>query len=486
MDSITQLQGKLNEANNLLQYVSRELDGYAERGNNSKINFSELKLRGEQYGFYEHPLKNCDFQDEYMTLLVSLLVSGDKEEEGWTILYQIATGADYKNDLPSLVKDAQTLTEERFAEILRMISSCNLSHTFAIDSLLLGHRMGADDAQLKLLAGIFELLKLDVAFLKEAMSFVQILDSTLWEDYAYKSKAWKLLTAQDMATYIGGIATNSIKDAMEMKDTRIVISDIVHNDKNMLLFDNWKAKEILFLRCKFMKIGGMFSSKKRLIFADCSFDENVAHFADDHRYKYLAHYVWTDEQYAVYRNFIKLSNSCFVRCAFTNFRDAVPMMDLDKCLIRECMLEKCGQGPSSSILLKFRNSNITTTTFKECSSYRSYGTNGSSRNGNDTSTGCVIYLSNSKSEENIFDNCSNMVCDGSYGFSCLVILDNHSYMKNCQFSNSGSSWSGDRYRHGRTYMLQMCNSEESENKGVDSIGHIDSVPEKIFLIVDKL
>ena len=63
MDSITKLRGKLSEAEEILRYVSKELESYSTADKDTRLNFSELKLRGEQYSFFEHPLEGKIFQD---------------------------------------------------------------------------------------------------------------------------------------------------------------------------------------------------------------------------------------------------------------------------------------------------------------------------------------------------------------------------------------------------------------------------------------
>ena len=174
MDSITKLRGKMAEAESLMQYVSKELEGYSAKDAEEHLNFAELKLRGEQYSFYEHPLTGKLFRDDYLALLIYLISLGGKKEEGWTVLYQIAAGYDYQGELQNFTTDAMTFTEERLSDLIREIYAAELANTFAMDSLMISHHMGADDAQLKFLAGVYELLKLDKAFLSEAMKSVKM------------------------------------------------------------------------------------------------------------------------------------------------------------------------------------------------------------------------------------------------------------------------------------------------------------------------
>ncbi len=174
-------------------------------------------MRGEQYSFYEHPLTGKPFREDYLALMIYLISLGGKKEEGWTVLYRIAAGCDYQGELQNLTTDAMTFTEERLSDLIREIYSAELANIFAIDSLMISHHMGADDAQLKFLAGVYELLKLDNGFLTEAMEFVKVLDATYWDNPAGKSNTWTVLTAKDIATYIGGTPAASLSEVANLK-----------------------------------------------------------------------------------------------------------------------------------------------------------------------------------------------------------------------------------------------------------------------------
>ena len=113
------MRGKLAEAEDILKYVSKELEGYSTKDAEEHLNFAELKLRGEQYSFYEHPLTGKPFRDDYLALMIYLISLGGKKEEGWTVLYRIAAGCDYQGELQNLTTDAMTFTEERLSDLIR-------------------------------------------------------------------------------------------------------------------------------------------------------------------------------------------------------------------------------------------------------------------------------------------------------------------------------------------------------------------------------
>jgi len=474
MDSITKLQSKLAEAENILKYVSKELNGYAQdKSVGSNLNFAEIKLRGEQYSFYEHPLKNQIFQDEYFALMIYVISLGGKKEEGWTILYRIAAGCDYQKDLQYLTTDAMTFTEERLSEIIRLIYSADMARTFALDSLMICFHMGADDAQLQFLAGVYELLKIDKDFLTEAMQFVKVLDATYWDNLAEKSKVWNFLTAKDVATYIiDAYPATSIEEAAQLNYKRVGISGITYTSKDVLNLDDWQADEILFINCKFENCGGIYSQNKSTKFIGCKFEGNLRHNGGSN-YKYRA--------------FLQFTNAEFLNCFFMNFEDVIPMLNLSKGLIHLCAFKKCRQHLYSSMLLSIRDSNVSETKFESCDSsldtYYSCNKSGDS---------CMIYSLNSMWSKSSFFSCQNFshndgMCSGILSF--IIFLDKNSCCQLCSFENNNAygkthdvSYS-DIQRQG--YTIGLRESKQIDNNGNFSVDEIKYISKDIFIVGDK-
>lgn len=160
------------------------------------------------------------FRDEYLALLIAAVSLGGEKEEGWSLLYRIAASCGCGDKLQSLTIDAMTLKEDRLTETIRMICTARLERTFAIDSLMISHNMGADDVQLEFLAGLYELMKLEKNFLLEAMQFVKVVDLTLQNTADHQIQFDTILTARDIATYLGGYPVSSIDDAFERRRNR--------------------------------------------------------------------------------------------------------------------------------------------------------------------------------------------------------------------------------------------------------------------------
>ena len=486
MDSITKLQGKLHQAEEILQYVSKELEGYGENKTvGENLNFSALKLRGEQYSFYEHPIKGKLFCDGYLALLIYVISLGGKKEEGWTLLYRITAACDYQGELQSLTTDAMTLTEERISELIRGICEAKLERTFAIDTMMISHHMGADDAQLQFLAGLYELMTIDKNFLAEAIQFVKIFDSTFWDNLADKSREWKFLTARDIATYIGAYPADSLDEAAKLEHKRVVIKDITYTSKDVLNLDDWKADEILFLQCRFEKCGGIFSNDKIIKFSECVFDGNVVRFADSKEYRYLSIYRWTNDKYSSYKAFIQIRTAFFVNCKFKNFLDAVPMLHLGSGEIYSCNFENCCQEYGGSMLMNMNNAKVTKNQFLSCKS-SVYLCGGSTFSHNHSGHGCLIYSSNSIFEDNRFLNCINDVTSGEDygGISCILLLNKNSQCRKCFFENNFTS--GKTYRskfNGTT--IGLTDSQQYDNTGDFTVGNVNKISEKMFIVGDK-
>lgn len=493
MDSITKLRGKLAEAEDILQYVSKELEGYSTKDAEEHLNFAELKLRGEQYSFYEHPLTGKPFRDDYLALMIYLISLGGKKEEGWTVLYRIAAGCDYQGELQNLTTDAMTFTEERLSDLIREIYSAELANTFAIDSLMISHHMGADDAQLKFLAGVYELLKLDKGFLTEAMEFVKVLDATYWDNPAGKSKPWTILTAKDIATYIGGTPAESFSEAANLKKNRVIILNAAHTGSSVLLLDDWKPNEILFLNCRFENCGGIYSANKVVKFLSCSFDQSnfkrrkwnpsypsePSYFSSKHE--------WTNKEYSKYKELYRFENASFVNCIFKHFNDATPFLYLGRGLIHSCTFEDIRQYPEPCVMFTVNNAHVSNCRFTSClNSIHDFNLYSWTIDNIHRYTSCMIYSTNTIWKENRFVNCSNNF-NREYSYSItsyVLLLDKESHCNDCSFDNvttiikiAHNSYSRGKYWEdlAETSIIGLHDSSANNNEGatVSNVYEID-------------
>ena len=497
MDSITKLRAKLSEAESLLQYVSKELEGYSDTGAEEHLNFAELKLRGEQYAFCEHPLTGKLFRDDYLALLIYLISLGGKKEEGWTVLYRIAAACDYQGELQNLTTDAMTFTEERLSDLIREIYTAELANTFAIDSLMISHHMGADDAQLKFLAGIYELLKLDKAFLTEAMEFVKVLDATYWDNPVGKSKAWKVLTAKDIATYIGGTPAASLGEAANLKKNRVVIVNATHTSSSVLLLDNWKPNEILFLNCRFENCAGIYSANKVVKFLSCSFDQNnFQRLKWDPPYSSASSYFFTDYKWTIrdinykesyHKKLYHFENATFENCIFKHFNDATPFLYLGRGTIYGCTFEDIQQYPAPLVMFVVNNAHVSNCRFTSCcNSIHNFNLSFSLGSNVRYYTSCMIYSTNTIWKDNTFVNCSNNFNLDHMDYSIdsyVLLLDKGSRCNDCSFNNVATiikrhhcSYSRDYWEDcAETSIIGLHDSSADNNEGatVSKVGNID-------------
>lgn len=490
MDSITQLQSKLREAENILRYVSKELENFAEdKSVGSKLNFAEIKLRGEQYAFYEHPLKKQIFQDEYFALMIYVISLGGKKEEGWTTLYQIVAGCDYKKDLQHLTTDAMTLTEERLSEIIRMIYSAEMARTFALDSLLICCHMGADDAQLKFLSNFYDLLKLDKNFLTEAIQFVKAFDATFWDNPADKSKPWKFLVAKDIATYIGGTPAASLEEAANLKKNRVIVLNATYTGSSVLSLDDWQPNEILFLNCRFENCAGIYSNNKVVKFLSCSFDQSnfklrkFDPYYSSQRDYFLSQYKWTTRDSRIPYSF---ENASFANCTFKHFNDATHFLYLGSGLIHGCTFEDIRQYPTCCVMFIINNACVSNCLFKDC--YNSpHNFNGifDINNRGEKYITCMILSANTLWKDNKFVNCSNCFNLDSYDYklySYVLLLDKGSRCNDCSFDNvttiikrHRSGYRSDYWEDcAETSVIGLHDSSESNNEGA-TVSNVDTI-----------
>ena len=490
MDSITKLRGRLAEAEDILKYVSKELEGYSTKDSEEHLNFAELKLRGEQYSFYEHPLTGKPFRDDYLALMIYLISLGGKKEEGWTVLYRIAAACDYQGELQNLTTDAMTFTEERLSDLIREIYAAELANIFAIDSLMISHHMGADDAQLKFLAGVYELLKLDKAFLSEAMEFVKVLDATYWDNPADKSKPWKILTAKDIATYISGTPANSFAEAASIKKNRVVIVNATYTSSSVLLLDDWKPNEILFLNCRFENCGGIYSANKVVKFLNCSFDQSnfkryvYREYVLNHR-QHSNDYSRTSNSYEKYKELYHFENATFANCSFKCFNDMNAFLYLGSGLISACTFENIEQYPAYCRLFTINNAEVSNCQFINCHNHL-----GSEQNvdRNKFISSCMIYSKNSFWHSNKFMNCSNRISEEFghfYGAKSYVLLLENSRCNDCFFDNATTiikrfheGYRNNRWGYWENYtetsIIGLHDSSANNNEGA-TVSNVDKI-----------
>lgn len=334
--------------------------------------------------------------------MIYLISLGGKKEEGWTVLYRIAAGCDYQGELQNLTTDAMTFTEERLSDLIREIYSAELANIFVIDSLMISHHMGADDAQLKFLAGVYELLKFDKGFLTDAMEFVKVLDATYWDNPAGKSNTWTVLTAKDIATYIGGTPAASLSEAANLKKNRVIILNATYTSSSVLLLDEWKPNEILFLNCRFENCGGIYSANKIVKFLSCSFEQSTfkrrrfdpPYSSMSNQHYNLLYYTWTTGG-TRYQELYHFENASFANCTFKHFNDVTSFLYLGSGLVHGCTFEDIRQYPGCYVVFTINNSCVSNCRFKECyNSLENFNGNFDFSNRGEKYRSCMILSAN--------------------------------------------------------------------------------------------
>ena len=427
-------------------------------------------------------------------MLIYVISLGGNKEAGWTILYRIAASCRRQDNVQNLTTDALTFTEERISELIRSICSAELENIFVMDSLMICHNMGADDAQLKFLSGLYELMKVDKNFLTEAMQFVKVLDATFWDNPVNRVKPWKFLAAKDVAPYIGGAPAASFSEAAGLKKNRVVIMNATHTGSSVLLLDDWKPEEILFINCRFEKCGGIYSAKKTVKFAGCAFDQNGFK-----RYEYRPDYPsisssenireyrrTKNEPYERYKELYHFEDAAFADCSFKYFQDMHAFLYLGSGLISGCTFEHIRQYPAYCVLFTVNNAEVSNSQFINC-----HNTMPSRFNINYTFKGtyssCMIYSTNARWQAVQFKNCSNTFFATNYtDYSWnifILLLDKKSCCNGGVFENIESqlryevhpSYGRDytEYRSG-TAIIGVHESTAENNEGA-TVSQVDKI-----------
>ena len=100
METIAQLQSKLQEAADLLASVTRELDAHRNAGAAAEsFDFARLRCDAENHPYTGHPVTRSSIPELYYLLLLTILTSAEAKEAQWLHLYRIAQGADYAQDV---------------------------------------------------------------------------------------------------------------------------------------------------------------------------------------------------------------------------------------------------------------------------------------------------------------------------------------------------------------------------------------------------
>lgn len=271
METIAQLQSKLQEAADLLASVTRELDAHRNAGAAAEsFDFARLRCDAENHPYTGHPVTRSSMPELYYLLLLTILTSAEAKEAQWLHLYRIAKGADYAQDVHDLLPAAHAMTDVRMVECIECIRRDNLTRAFLLDAMILTLlREEEDTSLLEYIAGLAALMEVPPAEITEVIQLAKCVasqDSERYFDLIAKTPALK----QETDFYFPQIS-NDLDRAPHSDTKHLILTCISKKDAHINL-DEWKATRISFVLCNFNNV--TFESKhKHIDFFDCIFEK---------------------------------------------------------------------------------------------------------------------------------------------------------------------------------------------------------------------
>ncbi len=269
METIAQLQSKLQEATDLLASVTRELDAHRNAGAAAEsFDFARLRCDAENHPYTGHPAARSSMPELYYLLLLTVLTTAEAKEAQWLHLYRIAKGADYAQDVHDLLPAAHAMTDARMVECIECIRRDNLTRAFLLDAMILTLlREEEDTSLLEYIAGLAALMEVPPAEITEVIQLAKCVasqDSERYFDLIAKTPALK----QETDFYFPQIS-NDLDRAPHSDTKHLILTCISKKDAHINL-DEWKATRISFVLCNFNRV--TFESKhKHIDFFDCTF-----------------------------------------------------------------------------------------------------------------------------------------------------------------------------------------------------------------------
>lgn len=409
METIAQLQSKLQEATDLLASVTRELDAHRNAGAAAEsFDFARLRCDAENHPYTGHPAARSSMPELYYLLLLTVLTTAEAKEAQWLHLYRIAKGADYAQDVHELLPAAHAMTDARMVECIECIRRDNLTRAFLLDTMILTLlREEEDTSLLEYIAGLAALMEVPPAEITEVIQLAKCVasqDSERYFDLIAKTPALK----QETDFYFPQIS-NDLDRAPHSDTKHLILTCISKKDAHINL-DEWKATRISFVLCNFNNV--TFESKhKHIDFFDCTF-KNVY-------------------------------NVCCI--------------DINKGTIKDCSFMNCKAGKYARVI-HLSNVEITNTEFKSCFC-------------DDTSGQALFFIENTIMSGCKFMGCK-IQCESNSSPASIVRAIKGSLVQNCTFNDCMVHGIGWYMLHNteKHSILRLYNSTQKNNRFTKCIG----------------
>ena len=422
METIAQLQNKLQEATDLLASVTRELDAHRNAGAAAEnFDFARLRCDAENHPYTGHPAARSSMPELYHLLLLTVLTTAEAKEAQWLHLYRIAKGADYAQDVHDLLLAAHAMTDARLVECIECIRRDNLTRAFLLDAMILTLlREEEDTSLLEYIAGLAVLMDVPPAEITEVIQLAKCVASQDSERYIEFLGKSSIEQAEENAFYFHQMTSDL--DSAPLEDTKHLILAGISRRGTHINLDEWKAKRISFVMCDFENMTFK-SNQKHVDFLGCTF-KKVYHMCcisiNNGTIKDCSfNDCKADAKSPVIRlSNVEVSNTEFTHC-FSDDADVKRLFQVDQTTMTGCRFTYCnrhgGTSSAAGIVQATNNSALQNCLFECCSVedatahyeivkwYKPLEWGQSSRK---APTSSILLLRNSMQKNNTFQNCT--------------------------------------------------------------------------------
>ena len=409
METIAQLQSKLQEAADLLASVTRELDAHRNAGTAAEsFDFARLRCDAENHPYTGHPAARSSMPELYYLLLLTVLTTAEAKEAQWLHLYRIAKGADYAQDVHDLLPAAHAMTDARMVECIECIRRDNLTRAFLLDAMILTLlREEEDTSLLEYIAGLAALMDVSQQKITSIIQMAKCIVEQDTEDY-FEILSNAPVLRKESSFYFPQIVDDL--DSASQSEHKHIIFVGVSKQAMHINMDEWKAERISFMMCFFDRV--TFESKhKHIDFFDCTF-KNVY-------------------------------NVCCI--------------DINKGTIKDCSFMNC-KADKYARVIHLSNVEITNTEFKSCFC-------------DDTSGQALFLIENTIMSGCKFMGCK-IQCESNSSPTSVVRAIKGSLVQNCTFNDCMVHGIGWYMLHNteKHSILRLYNSTQKNNRFTKCIG----------------
>ena len=374
METIAQLQSKLQEAADLLASVTRELDAHRNAGAAAEsFDFARLRCDAENHPYTGHPVARSSMPELYYLLLLTVLTTAEAKEAQWLHLYRIAKGADYAQDVHDLLPAAHAMTDARMVECIECIRRDNLTRAFLLDAMILTLlREEEDTSLLEYIAGLAALMEVPPAEITEVIQLAKCVTSQDSERYIEFLGKSSIEHAKETAFYFPQM-TDDLNSAVHHNTKHLIIANVSKRNTQINL-DEWKAKRISFMMCDFENMTFK-SNQKHVDFLGCTFKKVYHMCCISINNSMIKDCVFDDckadaKSPVIRLSNVEISNTEFTHC-ITEDADAKCLFEVDQTTMTGCRFTYCirkGGASSDAGIVQATNNSVLQNCIFECCS----------------------------------------------------------------------------------------------------------------------